>query len=124
VFTLPIPVEFKRVKRDDFLADDERTNQKHFHTAVVAAVIKTDRFSRARGTIVFQPLAAHPRDLVPLGRMSELLSVLLSGQVVKLTGDPLTDDEIRAMCKAVLDHKWMLPPASSRPQFAPLSVLK
>lgn len=110
---LPLNVDFT----DDFLSDDHT----EFHLAVIAAMIKSGRFYRsAKGVLLFVPDPELPSDLVPISRPSEIESVLRAGLVIKLTGEAIKTDAMRALCLAILGHRWRIPPVSKAPLFAPL----
>lgn len=77
----------------------------------VEAIIKTRRFYRnEKSQIVF--LAA-PNDFVLIERKQGLVVILLEGDVVKLTGDPLTADAEFGFWLWLTSQKHKLPRVES-----------
>jgi hypothetical protein len=113
---MSLPVEVKFVS-DDFLDSDRSA----FHLEVIKAMIASGCFYRSKsGVLQFAPDPQRPRDLIGVARPSEVASILSAGVAVKLTGEALTLDGMKALCAAVLDHRWRIPSVATAPYFAPI----
>jgi hypothetical protein len=75
--------------------------------AFVAAIIKTNRFYRNdKSQIMF--LVA-PNDFVMIERKQGLLNIIEEGNVIEITGDPLTADAEFGFWCWLTNQKWKLP---------------
>jgi hypothetical protein len=75
--------------------------------AFVEAIIKTNRFYRTdKSQILF---LVGPNDFVMVTRKSELTAILVEGDVMKITGDPIDDSAEFGFWVWMNNQKWKIP---------------
>jgi hypothetical protein len=90
------------------LAGDRGAYPKAFFNALAAS----GRFFRnRRGQILFLA-SRNPDEFVAVQRREELRAILESAEVVRLTGDPLDNDDFAGMWFWLHDRRMFLPAAS------------